>query len=120
MLKEENPDAELVVHPECDPELQLKANYVGSTGQMLRHCGQSGSERFIIATEIGLIDRLRRELPGKTYLPAVEDAICHQMKLHTLEKVYQALKREQPVVRVPRKTADKARVGIERMLKLSR
>lgn len=121
MLKEENPEAELLVHPECDPELQLKADFIGSTGQMFRHCYNSiKTKKFIIATEIGLIDRLRRDMPRKTYLPVLEEAVCKQMKLNTLEKVYQALKTEKPVVKVPDKIADKARMGIERMLELSR
>jgi quinolinate synthase len=120
LLKKENPQAELLVHPECDPELQLRADFVGSTGQMFRYCHRSGSEQFIIATEIGLIDRLRRELGEKVYIPASEEAVCRQMKLHTLEKVYETLKAERPTVRVPEKIAKKARWGIERMLKLSR
>lgn len=120
LLKDEHPDAELLVHPECSPTLQLKADFVGSTGQMLKHCHESNSEKFIIATEVGLTDRLRRELPGKIYLPAMEGAVCQQMKRHTLEKVYEALKSGGPVVEVPRKIADRARHGISRMLELSR
>ncbi|MFQ6065411.1 MAG: quinolinate synthase NadA [Candidatus Bathyarchaeia archaeon] len=120
LLKEEHPDAELLVHPECNPNLQLRADFIGSTGQMFKHCHQSNSKKFIIATEIGLIDRLKRELPGKIYLPAMEEAVCQQMKLHTLEKVYEVLKKGRPVVKVPRTIADRARKGIERMLELSR
>jgi len=120
LLKEDHPDADLLVHPECGPELQLKADFVGSTGQIFRYCHQPSLNKFIIATEVGLIDRLRRELPSKSYLPANEKAICYQMKRHTLEKVYQALKREKPAIKVPRKIADRARIGIERMLELSK
>jgi len=120
LLKDEHPDAELLVHPECSPTLQLKADFVGSTGQMFRRCQESNSEKFIIATEVGLTDRLRRELPGKIYLPAMEGAVCQQMKRHTLEKVYEALKSGGPVVEVPSKIADRARHGISRMLELSR
>jgi len=119
-LKKEHPDAEFLVHPECNPNLQLKADFIGSTGQMFKRCYQSNSKEFIIATEVGLIDRLKRELPDKIYLPAMEEAVCHRMKLHTLGKVYEALKKERPVVRLPRKIADRARKGIERMLELSR
>ncbi len=116
LRKQQHPDAELLVHPECNPNLQLKADFVGSTGQMFKRCHQSSSKKFIIATEVGLIDRLKRELPGRIYLPAMEAAVCHQMKRHTLGKVYEALKRERPVVKVPRKIADRARHGIEQML----
>ena len=120
LLKEEHPEAELLVHPECNPNLQLKADFIGSTGQMFKCCHQSNSKKFIIATEVGLIDRLKRELPGKIYLPAIEEAVCQRMKLHTLEKVYEVLEKGRPVVKVPGKIADRARKGIERMLELSR
>lgn len=119
LLKKEYPNAELLAHPECNPNLQLKADFVGSTGQMFKHCHQSNSKRFIIATEVGLIDRLKREHSGKIYLPAMEDAVCQQMKHHTLEKVYAALKNGRHVVKVPTKITEKARKGIKRMLELS-
>ena len=119
LLKKMHPDAELLVHPECNPHLQLRADFIGSTGQMFKRCHESKAEKFIIATEIGLIGRLRRELPGKLYLPAMEEAVCHRMKLHTLRKVYEALRREKPVVRVSGKIAERARRSIERMLELS-
>ncbi|NIQ06199.1 MAG: quinolinate synthase NadA, partial [Candidatus Korarchaeota archaeon] len=116
LRRKEHPEAELLVHPECNPNLQLNADFIGSTGQMYNHCRQSNSKKFIIATEVGLIDRLKREMPSKIYLPAMEDAVCRQMKLHTLEKVHNALKKERPVVQVRRKVADQARKGIEQML----
>jgi len=119
-LKEENPDAELLVHPECDPEVQEIADFIGSTGQMYRRVQESKLKKFIIATEIGLIDRLRRELPEKQYIPAYNKAICKQMKRHTLEKVYKSLVTKNYVVKVPEKIADRARSGIEKMLELSK
>ena len=118
-LKKKFPDAELLVHPECEPEFQLKADHVLSTGQMYRHCAESSSKVFIIATEAGLIHRLRREIPGKTFLPAKEDAVCEAMKRITLENTYQALMQEEPVVKVPEDIAERARVPIERMLEMS-
>ncbi|MFN3622176.1 MAG: quinolinate synthase NadA, partial [Nitrososphaerales archaeon] len=90
-LKKKHPNAEVLVHPECDPEVQDIADFIGSTEQMRRRCFESHSKKFIITTEIGLIDRLKRELPGKEYIPAFEGAICYNMKRHTLEKVYHAL-----------------------------
>lgn len=119
LKKEEHPDAELLVHPECNPTLQRRADFVGSTGQIFKHCHQSNSKEFIIATEVGLTHRLKGELPGKNCMPAMEEAVCQQMKLHTLEKVYRTLKTGKNVVKVPKKVADKAREGIERMLELS-
>ncbi|MFW6111312.1 MAG: quinolinate synthase NadA [Thermoproteota archaeon] len=119
MRKRKHPDAELLVHPECDPHLQLKADFIGSTGQILNHCHQSNSKEYIIATETGLIHRLKKELPDKRCIPAMEESVCRQMKLHTLEKVYQSLKKKKHIVKVPRDIADKARRGIQRMLELS-
>jgi quinolinate synthase len=118
-LKKKYPQAELLVHPECNPEFQLKADYVLSTGQMYRHCASSNTEVFIIATEIGLVHRLRREIPGKIFLPAKKFMECSAMKRITLENTYQALKLEKPEVRVPEKIAERARVPIERMLRMT-
>jgi len=119
-LKKQYPDAELLVHPECEPEFQLKADHVFSTGQMYRHCAESDTKVFIIATEVGLVDRLRREIPGKTFLPARKYAECAAMKRITLENTYEALRREEPVVRVPEEIAERARAPIERMLEMTR
>jgi quinolinate synthase len=119
-LKRKYPGSELLVHPECEPEFQLKADHVLSTGQMYRHCAESSSKVFIIATEVGLVHRLRREIPGKTFLPAKEDAVCEDMKRITLKNTYQALMREEPVVKVPEDIAERARAPIERMLAMSR
>jgi len=118
-LKQEHPDAELLVHPECQPEFQRKADFVLSTGGMYRHCIDSPVEAFIIATEIGMVDRLRREIPGKTFLPAKERAECAAMKRIDLENTLEALVSEAPVVRVPEEFAEMARVPIERMLEMS-
>lgn len=118
-LKEKHPDAELLVHPECNPEFQMKADYVLSTGGIYRRCRDSDAEVFIIGTEVGLVERLRREIPGKTFLPALEYNECSAMKRINLENTYQALLDEAPVVRVPEEIAARARVPIERMLEMS-
>ena len=118
-LKRKYPEAELLVHPECEPEFQLKADYILSTGGMYRRCKESDAEVFIIGTEVGLVDRLRREIPGKTFLPAKQYAECSAMKRITLENTYEALLNEAPVVRVPDDIARRARIPIERMLEMS-
>jgi quinolinate synthase len=118
-LKKKYPDAELLVHPECEPEFQLKADHILSTGGMYRRCKESDAEVFIIGTEVGMVDRLRREIPGKTFLPAKQYAECAAMKRITLENTYEALLNEAPVVRVPNDIARRARVPIERMLEMS-
>lgn len=116
--KEQHPKAELMVHPECDPEIQEAADFVGSTGQMYKHAQESHYKEFIVATEIGLIERMRREIPGKTFICANEEAICRQMKNITLEKVFLSLKNKSPIVKVPEEIAVKARKAIKRMMEL--
>jgi quinolinate synthase len=119
LLKERYPDAEVLVHPECDPEVQEIATHICSTSQMLLRAKASPAKRFIIATEIGLVERLRRELPGKEFIPALETAVCEQMKKHNLEKLYLALRDIKHVVSVPPEIAARARKATERMLEIS-
>ena len=118
-LKKEHPDAVLIIHPECEPEFQEKADYVLSTGGMVRYVRDSDAKKFIIGTEIGLIDRLRREHPDKTFFPVKPFAECPAMKRISLENTYNALLNEEYRVVVPKDIADRARVSIERMLELS-
>lgn len=118
-LKKEYPDAEVLVHPECDPEVQQLADHICSTSQMILRAKASPAKQFIIGTEIGLIDRLRREFPEKEFIPVLKNAICEQMKAHTLEKVYLSLRDEKYKVRVPPKIAERASATIERMLEIS-
>lgn len=117
-MKKQYPDAELLVHPECEPEFQLKADYVLSTGGIYRRCKESDSKVFIIGTEEGMIARLRREIPGKIFLPAKKYAECAAMKRISLENTYQAILQEKPEVKVPEDIAEKARLPIERMLRI--
>ncbi len=119
LLKERYPDAEVLVHPECDPEVQQLATHVCSTSQMLLRTKASPAKRFIIATEIGLVERMRRENPSREFIPALNTAVCREMKRHTLEKVYRALKDEEHVVKVPEPIAERARASIKRMLELT-
>lgn len=118
--REKYPDAEILVHPECDPEVQEFADYVLSTGGMISHVKESPKKTFIIGTEVDLVTRLRRENPDKTILPALSEAICETMKLHTLEKVKNALLNEEFVVTVDKEIADKARGAVERMINVSK
>jgi quinolinate synthase len=118
-LKKQYPDAEILVHPECEPEFQKKADYVLSTGGIYRRCKESLAKVFIIGTEIGMVDRLKREIPGKTFLPAKKFSECAAMKRITLENTYDSLLNEAPVIRVPEGIATRARIPIERMLEMS-
>lgn len=119
-LKEKYPDADVLVHPECDPEVQKMADYVLSTGGMVNHVRESSKDTFIIGTEVDMVTRLRRENPDKIIIPALSEAICKTMKLHNLEKVKNSLLNEDFVVTVPQNIADKAKGAVERMLEASK
>ena len=119
-LKNKYPDAELLVHPECEPEFQKKADFVLSTGGIYRRCKESSAKVFIIGTEVGMVDRLSREIPGKTFLPAKKYSECASMKRITLENTYSSMLNEAPVIHVPEEIAVRARIPIQRMLEMSR
>ncbi len=118
-LREKYPEADILVHPECDPEVQEYADYVFSTGGMIKHVKESDKTTFIIGTEYDIVTRLRRENPGKTFIPALDEAICKTMKLHTLEKVKNSLIKQEYVVTVPSEIAKKSKTAIDRMLEVS-
>jgi quinolinate synthase len=117
----EAPDAELLVHPECGCASQAMAFANGrtrilSTEAMVSFARESESERFLVATETGIVHRLRREAPGKRFEPVREDAVCRFMKMITLEKVRDSLRDGMHVVAVESAVAERARGAIDRML----
>jgi len=118
-LKRKHPGAEVWAHPECEPEFQERADYVLSTGGMVKRARITDAKVIIVGTEEGLIARLQRENPDKQFLPAKQYAECGAMKRITLENLYGALINEEPVVEVPEGIANRARVAIERMLEMS-
>ncbi|MFZ5802681.1 MAG: quinolinate synthase NadA [Candidatus Omnitrophota bacterium] len=120
-IREQYPDAEVLVHPECASVLHcIQCGYtIASTEGMIRRARESQAKTFIVATEPGILHRLQKENPGKTFLPAVPDAICCYMKVNTLEKMLAALKDLWPEVKVPKALADRARLCIQRMLEIS-
>lgn len=115
ILKIQHPDATVMVHPECSAEMRREANFVGSTSKMCRYAKESNAKNFIVGTEEGILHRLRKENPNKNFYLAYEGAICPNMKLTTLERLYSALKDEKNVVKVPEAVAKKARGSLERM-----
>jgi quinolinate synthase len=119
VLKRENPDAVVMVHPECSAEMRKTADFVGSTSQMCRYAKENPAKTFIVATEEGLLHRLRKENPGKRFILAYEGAVCPNMKLNTLERIYLALKEEKHVITVPEPIAGKARKALEKMFELT-
>lgn len=116
--KEMHPDALLVVHPECDPEVIDIADEVRSTGGMVKLARERNYRKFLIGTEEGLIRRLRREYPDKVFMSAGMPKVCYNMKLITLRDVYEALANESPKVELPNDILSRARNCVERMLQL--
>ena len=119
ILKMQYSDAVVMVHPECSFEMQKAADFIGSTSQMCRHARESNAKTFIVATEEGLLHRLRKQNPEKQFILAYEDAVCPNMKLNTLEKLYMALKEEKYVVTVQEPIAKKARKALEKMFEIT-
>jgi quinolinate synthase len=85
---------------------------------MLKYVNESKSKNFVVATETGILYRMRKDNPGKTFIPASDKAECQYMKMITLEKVYDALVNKKHVITVPKEIADKARLAINRMLEI--
>ena len=120
----EAPDAELLVHPECGCASQAMAFANGrtkilSTEGMVKFAQESPKERFLVATETGIIHRLQKDVPGKRFEAVSERAICRYMKMITLEKLRDSLRDWKHVVTVEPAIADRARGAIERMVAIA-
>ncbi len=118
-LRAQHPDAEIMVHPECSQDTVALADVVTSTSGMLRHARTSTASTIIVGTELGLLHRLRRESPDKTFVPATSAAVCPNMKKTTLEKVLWSLEEMQSRVVVPEPVCGKARRALDRMLEVA-
>ena len=118
VLKMQHPNAVVMVHPECSSEMRHIADFVGSTSKMCRFAKESDAKEFIVGTEEGILHRLRKENPGKKFYLAYEGAICPNMKLTTLDRVYESLKDEKYVVEVPTEVAKKAKASLDRMFEV--
>lgn len=114
-----HPEALVMVHPECRPEVIDLADYVGGTGGMIRFAQESPHKAFIVGTEEGMIYPLRKACPDKAFYPAASFLVCRNMKLTTLEKVKTALEAMEPQVEVDPAVAERARRALERMLEIS-
>jgi quinolinate synthase len=114
-----HPDAEVIVHPECRPEVIEVADEVLSTGKMCVHVKKSSCKEFIIGTEVGIIHRLQKDNPDKKFYPATDLATCPNMKRTTLEKVLWSLEELKTEVRVSDEVRRKARHAIDKMVQLA-
>jgi len=120
ILKMEHPEATVMVHPECTSEMQKTADFVGSTSQMCKFAKECKAKTFIVGTEEGILHRLRKDNPEKQFILAYEGAICPNMKLNTLDRLYVSLREEKHVITVPEPVARQARKALERMLDIPR
>jgi quinolinate synthase len=124
-LKEENPDAKIIAHPECELPVRLVADFIGSTSSLLQFTRKDKGNCYIVATEAGIIHQMIKENPGKKYIPAPpRDSTCgcsecSFMKLITIEKILNCLKNEQPEITLDNKIIIRAQKPIKRMMEIS-
>lgn len=116
--KKRHPQAKVLVHPECKPDLTALADLVASTEKMCGYAQNTAQTDFIVATENGIIHRLKKENPAKNFYPAADAAVCPNMKRITLEKVLWSLEDLSFEITLPADIMDKARLSIERMLQI--
>lgn len=119
-MKKKYPNAEVLAHPECHKEVVKLADYVGSTTGIMKHAIESDKKQFIISTEKGVVDRLKRDYPEKEFILIKDNIICPNMKWHTLEDIYNALAKEQHEINVDKDVVQKALKCIDRMLEVSK
>jgi len=123
-IRAEYPDAPVVAHPECTHAVRILADEVCSTEKMVGYCKNSPANAFVIVTESGMLHRLKREIPGKTFIPGPTDhcacADCRYMKMNTLEKLRDCLRDLSPQIIIPEELRARAEVPIRRMLELSK
>jgi quinolinate synthase len=123
-LQTRHPEAELIAHPECEPALLERAQFVGSTSALLKRVASSPKREFIVATEEGILHQMRKQAPDKLLIPAPpnQNCACNEcpfMKLNTLEKLYLCLRDETPEITMPEDLRARALLPLQRMLEWS-
>jgi quinolinate synthase len=124
-LKRLHPDAEFIAHPECKTPILAIADHIGSTASLLNHTKQSKMQKFIVATESGILHQMQLLSPNKAFIPAPPNdstcacSDCEFMKLNTLSKIYNTLIHEWPEIMIPEEISTKALLPLEKMLELS-
>jgi quinolinate synthase len=116
IVKQLHPEALVLTHPECRPEVTAMADFIGSTSQIIKFVKSSTSQKFIIGTEMGIIHGLQKENPGKTFYLLSKGLVCPNMKQTTVTKVLKSLQTMKPVVQVPPEIRIKAEQALNRML----
>jgi len=117
-VRELHPDAMLLVHPECRPEVVELADFVGSTKQIIDYASASDASKFIIGTEMGVLYKLKKDNPGKQFYLLSTGLVCPNMKKTTLKSVYEALRDMKNNIVLDEAIAEKARIPLDRMLQI--
>lgn len=117
--RKDHPNAVLIAHPECRMEVLEKADHVTSTSGMLRFAESSDAEEFIIGTETGLLYKLRKDNPEKTFYPLRKDMVCPNMKKTSLKSVLRCLETETYKIKVPEEVRVPAKQALDRMLSVT-
>lgn len=115
-VKEIHPEAPILVHPECRPEVLEKADFIGGTAAIKREAKKSKHNKIIIGTEMGMLYPLKKDNPEKEFFLLSQKMICPNMKLITLDSIYRSLKNMEPIITVPEETASKALQAVNKML----
>lgn len=115
----DNPDACIVAHPECDPEVWKRADFVGSTSAIYKFIENSVGKRFIILSEQGLVARIQADFPEKDIFTVFPLPLCPNMKYHSLENLYDAIDQEFTEITIPNEILVKAKATIDRMIEVS-
>ena len=118
-MKAKHPRAVFAAHPECRPEVLALADYVGSTTGIIRYAGQDSVTEMLVGTEQGVLHQLRKQNPGKTFIPVSEQMLCEDMKRITLADIRDSLREMKHVVKVPDEVRIPAKRALDRMLSLS-
>ena len=118
-MKAKHPRAVFAAHPECRPEVLALADYVGSTTGIIRYAGQDSVTEMLVGTEQGVLHQLRKQNPGKTFIPVSERMLCEDMKRITLADIRDSLTEMKHVVKVPDEVRIPAKRALDRMLSLS-
>ena len=124
-LKIRHPNAKVIAHPECEEHILAVADYIGSTSGLLKYATTNAAQEFIVVTENGIVHQMQKDAPHKTFIPGppTNNCACNEcphMKLNTLEKLYLCMQYETPEIEMEETLRVKAKVGIDRMLEISK
>jgi len=118
-VKDKHPQALFAAHPECRLEILDLADFVGSTGGILRFARETDAREIIVGTEMGIMHQLKKDNPGKTFIPASDTMVCHDMKKISLDDILSSLEEMKHIIEVPEDVRTPAQRALKRMLEAS-